>query len=190
MNQKLIIHVKAMAEIYGKTMTDAAAMMFLAALSKIPEPALMAALERCLKELRTFPTVADVLARAQALDGRPGPEEAWAMLPKSERDSVVWTEEMAAAYGACSSLIGEDDIAARMTFREVYVRRVQEARDAGVPAKWTASLGHSKGGRQAVLEEAARLGRLPMDQVRALLPEPDTMSPSVAALVSKSVKTI
>lgn len=187
---KLIEALVVTAEIYGKQLSEAGARILADDLAGIELGACLKALERCRKELRTFPTVADVLARAQALDGRPGAEEAWAMLPKSESDSVVWTEEMAAAFGACSSLIGEDDIAARMAFREVYTKRVQDARDAGRPARWTPSLGHSKEGRQVVLEEAYRLGRLDAAQVAGLLPEPGKLASAVAELAKDGIKQI
>ncbi len=42
-------------------------------------------------------------------DGRPGPEEAWALVPKDEETSVVMTEEMAAAAGAARPLIEGGD---------------------------------------------------------------------------------
>lgn len=189
MNQKLIIHVKAMAEIYGKTMTDAAAIMFLKALSNLPEVALMSSLDRCIKELRTFPTVAEVLIRAQALDGRPGPEEAWAMLPKSEDATVVWTEEMASAYGVCCSLIGEDDVAARMSFKEAYNERIRRARDMNIPTKWTASLGHSPNERVAVIEEAVRLGRLPVEQAKKMLPDMTAINPEMKKIIGRIFKS-
>lgn len=161
--------VVATAEIYSRQMSTAAAAMYLADLSHIPEATLLIALSKCRRELRHFPTVSDVLARVNALDGRPGVEEAWAMLPKCESDSVVWTEEMAAAFGVCASLIAEDQIAARMAFKESYTGRVQLARDQGKPVRWVPSLGHSKEGRRAVIEEAVNLGRIASDQARALI---------------------
>lgn len=190
-SQQLIATVKAMAEIYGKTMTDAAALLYLAALAHLPEAACQAALQRCLKELRQFPTVADVLARAQALDGRPGPEEAWALLPKDEAATAVWTDEMADAYRIARTLMREGDmIGARMAFKEAYLARVQEARDAGRAAAWSATLGHDVEGRRVVIEEAVRLGRLPAEQARAMLPDMTATDPRVKQLVANVMKAL
>jgi len=73
----------------------------------------------------------------------PGPEEAWARMPKGERmedDSIVWCKEERLAYGACRSLLLDgDQIAARMAFKERYERELAESRSQGTPVQWTVS---------------------------------------------------
>jgi hypothetical protein len=60
-------------------------------------------LGRCRREVKGVLTVSDVVSRIE--DGRPGVEQAWSMLPITESQTAVWTDEMAAAFGACEALI-------------------------------------------------------------------------------------
>lgn len=110
------------------------------------------------------PTPADVVAKIEAamLNSRPGVEEAWAMIPAGEDDTIVWTTEMAEAHAACAPLLAEGDrIAARMTFKEVYSKAVTRAVSAGKPVTWQASLGWDMEKRKRVLSAAVEAGKLP-----------------------------
>lgn len=136
------------------------------------------------KASKFMPAVSEILDRIKAADGRPGPEEAWAMIPHDEASSVVWTEEMAEAFGVVNSLLSDGEtIQARMAFLERYKTLVREARDAGRPVRWTPSLGHDSAGREAVLIAAQRAGRLTQQHVAGLLPHHEAPSPEVAALL-------
>lgn len=177
-DQKLLEIVKATGEIYGKQVSLAAALMFLADLDNYPSDAISASLAMCRKELKTFPTVSDVIARID--DGRPGVEQAWAMIPKDEYSSVVWTSEMAEAFGVCRMMINKDPIAARMAFKEAYLRLMAEARSAGRPPDWKPSLGFEKSGRVAAISEAVQKGRITHEVAQNLLP--DYSIPSVQRL--------
>lgn len=168
-DQKLLEVVKATGEIYGKQVSLAAALMFLADLDGYSSEAIKTALAKCRKELKTFPTVSDVIARID--DGRPGVEEAWAMIPKDEYSSVVWTSEMAEAFGVCRTILEEDMIAARMAFKEAYLRLMADARAAGRRTEWSPSLGFEKSGRVAAISEAVQKGRLTHEAATALLPD-------------------
>jgi hypothetical protein len=138
-------------------------------LSPYPADQVLGALTRCRKELKGRLTVSDVIQRMD--DGRPGPEEAWSMLPFDEGMTVVWTEEMAGAWGVALPLIEDGErIAARMAFLEAYRTRVQRARDAGLQVKWSVSLGHNPEKRVAAIQEAHRLGRIGTEHVSRLLP--------------------
>ena len=80
-------------------------------------------------------TVQDVVSRLD--DGRPGAEEAWSMIPKNESESTVWTAEMSQAFGVCLGLLDSGDkVAARMSFKETYQRRVSQARENGKKVEW------------------------------------------------------
>lgn len=170
-DQKLLDIVKATGEIYGKQISLAAALMFLIDLEAYNSDLITGALSKCRKELKSFPTVADVIARID--DGRPGVEEAWALIPKDEYGSVVWNDEIAEAYGACRRLLESDPIAARMAFKESYSKVVAERRNAGAIPTWTASLGFEKSGREAALREAISKKRLSALEAQAILPELD-----------------
>lgn len=111
-------------------------------------------------------------------DGRPGADEAWAMLPyRDEAASVVMTEEMAEAFGIASEV--DDKNGARMAFRDAYNRIVERNKRAGIKPKWFASLGDDKNGREIVISEAVRLGRISQTQADKLLPPPVTESGNV-----------
>lgn len=158
MNQSEIQILKeelaATSEAMGRELSPGAVRLMASDLAELDLAPALAALRSCRRELSRFPTVADILARCQARDGRPGCEEAWAMLPKSEEMSGAITGEMQAAYAVCHEhLKMGDHIAARMAFKEVYDRLVREARDKNQKVKWTASLGTDPGQREKVLRE-------------------------------------
>ena len=86
------------------------------------------------------------------------------MIPRDESASVVWTDEMAAAYGIAYPLISEGEhVAARMAFLEHYRAAVSKARLDGVRVNWVPSLGYDQVGRARALQEAADKGRIPHD---------------------------
>lgn len=147
---------------------------------------------------RFFPRPADVVAQLQGLaaeDGRPGPEEAWALVvvARDEGSTVVWTEEMAWAWSIAKHVMDiGDEVGARMTFREAYTRRVDDARMQRLPVTWTASLGHDPEQRRHAVVAAVEAGRLPKTELlelpapkadpAALLPAPEGMSVVGAAI--------
>lgn len=162
----------AMGEIYGKVMSEAAASIFIEDLSAFAPDSVLLALKACRRELTRFPTTADVIARLEALDGRPGAEEAWAMIPQSEDGSVVWNDEMATAFGAAYPLLKiGDPVAARMAFKERYIAAVKEARDSRQPVRWQPSFGHDKATHAAAVNAAVASKRITIEHAASLLPE-------------------
>jgi hypothetical protein len=112
---------------------------------------------------RFMPTPADIVKQLSpdGADGRPGPEEAWAMCPLAERDSAVWTDEMAQAFGVVAHMVERNDqIGARMAFKEAYARLVTEARADNKPTRWVATLGTDHHGRHACLKAAVAASRI------------------------------
>lgn len=173
-SKELIEAVAVTAELCGRVFSEAAARVFVGDLSAHPEAAVVKALARCRKEVRGVLTVQDVVSRLD--DGRPGPNEAWAMLPMSESETAVWTDEMAQAFGVAREMLGYDRVAACFAFKERYIKAVSDARDAGRSVNWTATIGYDPRGREKVLAEAVQLGRLPLEYARQfapLLPAPN-----------------
>lgn len=167
-SSKVIEAIAVTAELCGRVFSPAAAMVFAGDLEGFPEASVIAALARCRKEVRGVLTVQDVISRMD--DGRPGVEEAWAMIPRDEQSSIVWTEEMAQAFGAAAPLLAEGDkIAARMAFKEAYAKLVSEARERREPPTWTPSLGSDVAGRQLALIDAVRAQRLGLNHAVQLL---------------------
>ena len=115
-------------------------------------------------------SLADVISRLD--DGRPGVDEAWAMMPRDESQSVVWTDEMAVAYGVARPLLDAGEaIAARLAFRETYARVVTLARCERLPAQWRLSPGRDPASRAQAITDAVEKGRLSREHAMALLPD-------------------
>jgi hypothetical protein len=179
----LLEAVAVTAELCGRTFSDGAARVFVADIEGYPEHQLLGALKRCRKEVRGALTVHDVVSRLE--DGRPGPEEAWAMLPMNEGATVVWTDEMREAFSVASPLIAAGEIvAARMAFKETYGRLVNAAREAAVVTSWTPSLGHDPRGREQALLQAVEKGRLRLEEARHLCPALPAPSEAVMRLLA------
>lgn len=169
-SENLIKALAVTAELTGTSLSEVAAMVMAQDLAQYPEHRVLEALVKCRRELRGRMSLADVIARID--DGRPGPDEAWAMVAPAlddERVTMVITEEMMRAFVLAASL-QDDPIAARMAFKEAYAKNVAVARDQCLPVKWQPSLGHDPAGREAPLLEAAEKGRLGVSHVRGLLP--------------------
>lgn len=185
-SKALIEAIAVTVELTRGQVTRAAAAVMADDLAQYPEDQVIVALKRCRRELSRPMTIADVVARIE--DGRPGPEEAWAhVFPMlgDESVSVVWTEEESQAFFACRSL-EHDPVAARMAFLEAYRKAALDARTGGLPVRWSHCLGHDAAGREAVLVEAERLGRLPASVVAGLLPYRAPPAANVMALVDAS----
>lgn len=181
--------VAVCAELTGTELSEHALRAFAQDLSAHPKQSVMRALERCRRELRSRLTLSDVLSRIAEMDGRPSADEAWAMMPMDEGATVVWTDEMASAWGVALPMLEEDRTAARMAFRKAYERNVDEARRANIPAKWRPSLGFDKSGREAPIRNAVALGRLSVESAMRLLPNLE-IDPSVLQIAQNVVKQL
>ena len=160
-------------------------------LSDLPLESVRAALNAHVQDGKAgqfMPKIADIRRQIDAStdDGHPGPDEAWsiALQARHESASVVWTEQIAAAFfGAAMPLLDEGDkIAARRAFIERYERELGEARKAGIAARWQATLGHDPAQREQAIEAAVRAGRLPTDAMDRLLPPPPITEGAILAL--------
>lgn len=178
----LIEAVKATYLIIGQEITDIALIAVVQELQRYPLQAVEEALTRCRRELRKV-TLADILDRMPG--GHPGPEEAWALVHAAldnEALSIVWTDEMAEAFGVARALAG-DVVAARLAFKETYTRLISEARAKGTPITWWASLGYDPQGREEAQREAARR----MGRTLPLLEPPTVPGTPLLHLVGKEM---
>ena len=167
----LIDGLAVTAELTGTELSKAAVKVMAMDLAVYPLAQVLGALTRCRRELKSRLTIAAIIERLD--DGRPGPNEAWAMIPQDESGSVVWTEEMAEAFGVAAPLLHEGQtIAARSAFMEAYQARVATARNERRHARWSPSLGHDPAGRETALLAAIEKGRLTHERVRGILPAP------------------
>lgn len=184
----LITAVKATYEVIGQEISDLAIQAVVMELRAYPETAALQALTRCRKELRKI-TLADILERIPG--GHPKAEEAWAMVSqvmKNEHASIIWTDEMAEAYGVASRL-GDDMVAARMAFKETYTSAVNKARANQPQPNWKISLGYDQQGRQSIVDEAVTKGLITQAQGMKLLPDYSPISEQTKALVAGVLKS-
>ena len=152
-------------------------------LAVYPPDQVLAALKRCRSELKVI-RYGDILDRLPG--GHPGPEEAWAVIGPSlqnEALTVVWTDPMRKAWGVAVSL-ADDPGAARMAFKETYTKLVSEARAKSQPPDWSVSLGTDRHGRETVILEAVKAGKLPMSYAAGLIPPTETNGPALAKMGS------
>lgn len=186
MNPNVLKAVAVTAELTGAELSEAALRVMAGDLDAYPEAAVIRALDRCRKELKSRLTLAAVLERVEEQDGRPGADEAWAIAlgALDEADTVVWTDEMAEAFAVARPVLeARDKVGARVAFRDAYERLVREGREAGKGCKWVASIGHDAARREAALTQAAQRGRVAAASVAHLLPAPAGDTPVGAALL-------
>ena len=168
-----LLHALAVtAELTGSEFSEAAARVMADDLEAYPLAQVLGALTRCRRELRGRLALAAIIERLD--DGRPGPNEAWAMVPQDEATSVVMTDEIAEAFGVAAPLLRAGQIiAARSAFIESYTAAIAKARSEHRPLRWFPSLGQDPTTRAQALEEAVRKGRLTAGHAHAVLPTPD-----------------
>lgn len=168
--ERLMSSISATAEIMGTKLQPAAITIMVEDLSEYPLNSVLSALKRCRQEISGRLTLAAIIERVHAADGIPGADEAWALASRGEGETIVITEQIAEAMSIVRPLLNDgDSMAARMSFREVYTRIVQEARSRGVKARWFISLGHDRLGRSQAIAEAVRANKVGIDHALSLL---------------------
>lgn len=162
----------ATAETLGQTISATAAELMAGDLAEFSPKDIRTALQACRRQLTGKLTLAAVMQRIQAEDGRPGRDEAWAIALASsdEFDTVVMTDEIQRALNAARPVLDAGDkIGARMAFISAYDRFVYDARAAAVPVKWNLSMGFDPARRIAAVNTAVQLQRIPLERATLLL---------------------
>lgn len=162
----------ATAEILGQTISATAAELMAEDLADYAAIDVKAALQACRRELTGKLNLAAILQRVQTADGRPEPNEAWAIAlsASDEFDSVMMTKEVQMAMAVSAPVLSAGDkIGARMAFLSAYTRFVDTARREATPAIWSLSLGFDPARRAIAVEDALRLGRLSAPEANAHL---------------------
>lgn len=189
--QKILEQLAGTAELMGQQLSPNAAAMMVNDLSEYNPSLIVEALSALRKDAKARFSIGAIIEKIESLtpNGRPSPEEAWAMVPKDENTSVVMTNEMLRALGVVQQLIDDGDmVAARMAFKESYSSIVSFNKLHGIKCEWIPSLGFNKEGRIPVLAEALRLGRMSQDHVlRIVAPE---FADDILQLAGKSVLSL
>jgi len=155
---QLLLSLFATAEVMGQQLTQGAALLMVEDLREHTEPVLSSALRACRREGGRL-TVAAILKHAQAADGHPGKDEAWAIALSAgdESETVVLTAEIRQAMAASSPVLeAGDKVGARMAFMSAYERLVIAARAEAASARWEVSLGYDPARRVSAIESAVR----------------------------------
>lgn len=169
---ELAMAIVATAEVLGQLMSAKAAEMIAEDLAEHPAELIGNALRACRRELNGKLTLAAILQRVHGADGRPEPNEAWAIAMQSmdEAETVLMTPEIQKAAAAAAPIyLAGDKVGARMAFISAYERFTFAARQAAQPLEWQLSLGHDEVGRTRAIQEARVLGRLPAPAATLLL---------------------
>lgn len=168
-------------EVYGQQIPSETALnIWMNALHECDVGVIQKAFAEHIKTSKFAPRPADILELCSKADGRPSADEAWAMVPRSEDVSVVMTEEISEAWGIAQPLLDEgDQVAARMAFKAAYERITETNKRAGVKPRWFPSLGSDKEGREEVLQQAVRLGRLTAPHIALMLPPATGVTPEL-----------
>lgn len=161
---------------YGKSLTDPAEMVvWFSHLEPFAPSAITQAFEAYKVERPDFaPTPNGIAARCKLLDGRSDENEAWAvaLTSRDERETVVWTSEMAEAFAVARPLMTSgDEVGARMAFKDAYKRLVNEARSFNRPVRWSVSAGWDAGRHQRAVQDAVNAGLLEGPKQRLALPD-------------------
>lgn len=128
---ELSMAICATAETLGQTLSAPAAKLMAEDLAEHPMDVIANALWACRREVTGKLTLAAILQRVQAADGRPGKDEAWAiaMTTNDEYETVVLTDEIQLALAAAKPVLDAGDkIGARMAFISAYERFVGQSR--------------------------------------------------------------
>ena len=190
--ERIALTLAATAEALGAELKPAALALMAEDLAAYPLAAVERALLHCRRELTGRLTLAAVIDRIEREDGRLTGDEAWslAITAQDEGVTVVWTDEIAHAYGLALPILQEGDrVGARMAFLRGYERITREHRDARQPVQVLVSLGHDRAGRAEAIERAVSAGLLTRERAQVYLPapEPAPLAQEIAGLLTGNV---
>jgi len=162
----------ATAETLGQTISATAAELMAEDLSVYPPGDIRKALQSCRRELTGKLTLAAVVQRIEAEDGRPGKDEAWAiaMTTHDEYETVVLTDEIQLALAAAKPVLDAGDkIGARMAFISAYERLVGQSREDHKAVNWHVSVGFDANRRVQAITKAVQMQRIPQERGQVYL---------------------
>jgi hypothetical protein len=172
--QSLIEALAATAEIMQAEVSPVGLVVMAEDLQAYDQNLVMQAISRFRKESSKF-SLNGIIQQIEKINPnrRISADEAWAIYPHDEATSAVITNEMAEAMQVAYPLLQEGDkVGARMAFKNSYERITENNKANGLEPKWFPSLGSDPSGRELVITEAVRLGRLPQSTIQTLLPPP------------------
>lgn len=127
-----------------------------------------------IKSNKFKPQLADIIEGcAKQLDANwLGADEIWGLMPKTEHDSVMHSNETAEALAAALPLMERQDwTAARMAFKDAYTRLSARAKLEGRLPVYFPSFGTDHAGRVTMLANAVQKGQITLARAAEALPE-------------------
>jgi hypothetical protein len=175
---------------FGKQLSNAAMKMSFKLLSGYPFEHVAAAIYKHIETSDRAPQPSDIIKLLNAGNEHLSADEAWLIVPKSERDSAVWTDEMAEAWKECSDLYYSGDIFnATRGFKSAYQRICDRNKLTNRPIAWRLTRGTDNALLKTVVEDALRLGRLKPDYANRVLESlPKPITNEGQALIGGNVK--
>lgn len=171
----------------GKVLSQGAMKMCIESLRHYPLDMLLLAINKHVQTAKYAPAPKDIIDLLEIANKRLTADEAWAMRPKDEFETVVWTDEMAEAYNIAYDLIVDGDlIAARMAFKGAYERLCNEAMLTNRSVVWKVCKGYDKKRIEPALQQAVLAGRITQERANKYLPSPMDAGP-IAGLISGKV---
>lgn len=161
LTEELIATIEAMG---GEANLKVVGMM-VADFRVFPKHQLKEALHRVRMEGTSRLTPKVLLDQLDAINGRLGADEAFALVlkAKDETQTVVWTDEVAQAWAAVYSMVqSKDQVGARMAFKQAYERIAQDARAQLKRPEPAFTLGTDPELRRVAITQAHEQGRLPL----------------------------
>lgn len=162
--------------LYERAVTPALGLIYYGDLKSFSNEAVMQMYRdhRCDPERgRYFPKPADLLAKApKTVPTLPTADAAWAIAVRSfnEKDTVVWTQEIASARMACMPVWETGDkVGARMAFKASYDAILAQLPAVSIP-KWQISAGSDPQARLDAVEQAQAAGLISPQQAHKLIP--------------------
>lgn len=148
--------------------------MWMTALAGFPTGSVARSAANYMRTNKFKPQLADIVqgCMAQVPNAWLSADEAWALMPKTEAESCMMTDESARAMAAASPLLEAGDrIAARMAFRAAYERLVEQAKVEGRQPAFFPSLGSDVQGRAPMLGAAVKAGQFQLEAALNIAPE-------------------
>ena len=190
-------------ELLGKTpaakvISAGSKALFFGALAQYPLADVLAALNAHIQEGTFTPVPNDIkmqIERKSVVQWMAA-DEAWALVPKLEREPGLLNQVTASALSAASEFLDmprPDMVAARMAFKAKYDRLVEVEKQAGRPPKYWPSPGGTHEAFEAVKAEGVRLGLLAPEFAPAAVPQLGNSKPppgAMEALRSFSLKSL
>lgn len=132
-------------------------------------------------------TLGVLVERLNAADGRPSPEEAWAIAVSThgnEAITVAWTAETAQAWAEVGQSLMDsgDRFNASRGFISKYTELVQAARRNRIPVQWIICQGWDKELRHQAIQQAVAAGRITRQYAAMIHPRNQDAGPVVAAI--------